>query len=200
MRIDINNWMVKVGFCSLLFCACKSPSERFLDAFKTVNASLERSNKAIMEKNDLTVVYFSIVDKAEKNKDLAQKADSLYLTTQQTLALIGRTEATLEQMDSAGGNTEIAEKLLSHTPLGDSIRTAVLNVSLRCHQGLVTATKRSSLDSLLEQSMAVVNAKQWDGQQFVGEPTAAARTTLEFFQMQCTQAAILTLKDINDHL
>jgi hypothetical protein len=69
--------MIKIALCSLLFCACKSPSDQFLDAFKTVNTSLERSNKAILEKNDLTVVYFSIVEKEAKNKDLAQKADSL---------------------------------------------------------------------------------------------------------------------------
>jgi hypothetical protein len=45
-----------------------------------------------------------------------------------------------------------------------------------------------------------VNSQQWDGQQFVDEPTAAAQATLKFFQLQCTLAAILTLKDIDDHL
>jgi len=187
-------------FLLLGFFGCQSPSDQIAKAFETVNTSLERSNRVLLLEDSCQLYHLSILKKAEKNESEARKADSIYQSVQNFNSLITRAEALLKEKDPTGKQTSIASSLLVRTALGDSIRAAVADLSACCRAALRDAGKRGELNQLLEQPEKVTDSSQWNGNQFAGEPTVAAQTTLSFFRLQCTKAATLTLREIDTHL
>ncbi len=94
--------------CLFPFSGCKSPSDQILEAFKTVDSSLVRSNREVAAKNSYTFYYLSIIGKDAKNKDWLQKADSLYQAMLNIITLIERTQTNLKEKDPVGDNQLIA--------------------------------------------------------------------------------------------
>lgn len=194
---------MKAIFCPfflLLFWACESPSDKIAKAFKTVNASLERNNQLLASENELSASYLKIQEKAGSHPDWAQKADSLYQSVNSLNKILSRTTKDLTDKDPEGTNTKIGSRLLTKTLLGDSIRSAVSDLIRRCHTSLVSAGKDSIVDSNLQQADVVIDPERWNGPQFVGYPSAAARMTLEYIKLQCTETASFVLKDMSDQM
>jgi hypothetical protein len=123
---------MKNSFCRLflliLLSGCHSVSNNILDKFKVVNASLEKSNKVILNQNTYVQYYFEIELKGDKNKEWARKADTLHAATKRAVELLDKIKGTLTEKDSAGDKTNIATDLLVHTPLGDSLTEVVREV------------------------------------------------------------------------
>lgn len=188
------------GFLFLALLGCKSPSNKIAQAFETVNSSLERSNRYLLLQDSCHLYYLSILKKAEKNEAKVQKADSIYQSIQNFLALTNRTDALMKEKDPSGRQNSIAGSLLVRTPLGDSIRAAVGEISAYCGAALPDPAIKEELTKLLEQPGRIIDSSQWNNVQFAREPTVAAQMTIKFLQMQCTEAAILALRDINAHL
>lgn len=106
----------------LLIClsSCHLISDKISDSFKTVNASLEKSNKVISTQNAYEQYYFEIELKGDKNKELVRRADTLYSATKKAIDLIDKIKEILTEKDSAGDNTSVSTNLLVHTSLGDN--------------------------------------------------------------------------------
>jgi len=197
---------MKAIFCLLfliLFWSCESPSDKIAKAFKTVNASLEKSNRLVASENDLGASYLKIQEKATSHPDWAQKADSLYQSIKSLNELLSRASKRIRDKDPEGADTEIGSKLLTRTLLGDSIMSSVSDFT-RCYRSALVSTNKDRLlkfvDSTMQQTNATITPEQWNGPQFIGYPSAAARTTLAYIKLQCTNTATLVLKDMSDQM
>jgi hypothetical protein len=179
---------------ALTVYSCQSVSNEIDKSFDKVNRSLVRSNEVILRSDSLTL-YRTAIDGKAHDGNTALNADNLYETTVNAVKLFRRAKDLLQAADSAGEDTKVAEKLLFHTALGDSIRAAAREVASKCHKNLVTPNKRPALDKLLANNTAIVE-ENWDGV-FINTPTVAALMILSAFELKCREAATFTLADIN---
>lgn len=195
---------MKNSYFKSLFLICLSSchfvSDKISDSFKTVNASLERSTKVISNQNNYERYYFEIALKGDKNNDTVRRADTLYAATKSAIGLIDKIKIVLHAKDSAGGNTNISANLLVHTPLGDSLATIVGKVPDDCYAALVSNSKKSSLDSTLQEVKVMISHKDWVEEAFSNTPTVGALTTLNYLKMEFMIASAMALSDINSSL
>lgn len=127
-------------------------------------------------------------------------ATDLFNATNHLVARVDSMQAVLTNKDSVGETSGIAEKVLVNTPLGDSLRRAMLEVSDRCYAALVSNGRKQALDSILSTVKEYTAPDNWNSQVFHEIPTAAAQTILAALESRCRNAAGLTLKDIDEHL
>ena len=116
-----------------------------------------------------------------------------------TVAEIQETRDILQQKDSTGENTAIATHLLVHTPLGDSLRNAIDQTIQLCEKALVDKKQLAVLDATFGQTLEMITPEGWP-RYFKDTPTVGALTLLSYLNGRLTNAAALTLKDIDDHL
>lgn len=186
--------------CILLLTACESPSDKILKDFKTVNDKIKEANAAVDRKTSLSLLYFDIRSRRNKNPQLAVKADSLYAATTAAIRYMEQLRQRLTAVDSAGEKRGPAEQLLLHTAASDSVLAHLSNVSRYAYEGLAGKEKRNSIDTVLNDIHNAAGMKDWTGYFFKQAYTAEALTILSKFQSDCTKAALITLEDINQHL
>jgi hypothetical protein len=186
----------------LLIClsSCHFVSDKISDSFKTVNASLEKSNKVISTQNAYEQYYFEIELKGDKNKELVRRADTLYSATKKAIDLIDKIKKNLTEKDSAGNNTNVAANLLVHTSLGDSLDKVVRKVPDQCYTALVSISKKSSLDSTLHETKLLLCRKDWMEETFSNTPTVGALTILNYLKLEFMTASAMALSDIDTSL
>ncbi|MBN9382332.1 MAG: hypothetical protein J0H74_16305 [Chitinophagaceae bacterium] len=186
--------------CILLFAACESPSSQIKKSFQTVNASLEKSNQVVLAKGQYALAYNNIQLHRDKNPQLAAKADSLYAMAEEARLYVDQLKQRLLAVDSVGETIGPAEKLLVHTPAGDSILTYLQKISWYAHGGLTTKEKTHRLDSALNEARNSSGEKDWMSAYFKQTPTVGALTILSKIQSDFLHAASITLEDIDQHL
>lgn len=184
----------------ICFSSCHFVSDKILDSFKTVNASLEKSNKVISNQNNYEQYYFEIKLKSDENNESVRRADTLYTVTKNAINLIDKIKKILSEKDSAGGNADISANLLVHTPLGDSLAKVVRQVPDDCYAALVNHTKKPILDSILSETKVMKARKDWMGDAFNNTPTIGALTTLNCLKLEFMSASAITLSDIDSSL
>jgi len=175
----------------LSLAACMSPSDEITKAFKTVNASIKRSNEELVKKNAVSYSYLRILSKSEKHPQLAAKADSLDKTMEMSVAYLEVLKKRLLETDSVLEHIGPAGQLLVNTPASDSIRTMLINLA---HHAYATP------DSVLGGILRVRAQKDWANEYFREAPTVAALTILSKLQSDCLNSALVTFQDIGRHL
>jgi hypothetical protein len=195
----------------LLFCAvfysCESPSDHILKEFKKVNDSLVKSLNSLdksLDKGGLidpyTNYYNELMVLAMNHPGRLEGAKALYTATQELTVRLDSTQEILKRKDPDGEGIGIAEKVLTHTPLGDSLRKAMLEVSDRCYAALLSPDKKPALDSIFSTVKEYTTSANWNGEVFSQTPTVAAQTILVALKSRCMSAATLTMKDIDENL
>ena len=184
----------------IFLSGCHSVSNNILDSFKTVNASLTKSNEVIANQNTCDLAYFEIKQKGDKNKALERNADTLYGAYKRAIDLLEKIKETLTEQDSVGDKTNSSADLLVHTPLGDSLGKAVLEVPRDCYAALISPGKKSSLDNTLNDTKLIISHKDWIQENFSNAPTSGVITMLNYFKMELTAATAITLSDIDGSL
>ena len=195
--------MKTLYYTSLLlicFSSCHFVSDKILDSFKTVNASLEKSNKVLLNQNALGQYYFEIKLKGDENKESVRRADTLYTATRNAIDLIDKIKEILSEKDSAGGNANISANLLVHTPLGDSLAKVARQVADDCYAALVNQNKKPTLDSALNETKMMIALKDWMGFAFSNKPTVGALITLNRLKLEFMRASAIVLSDIDSSL
>lgn len=97
--------MIQLMYLVLTAMLALNITKEVLDAFSTINTSIENSNEGIKEKNDRTLKAFEHI--ADRNPDLAKKRDELYPKAQQIKAesdkLVQYLEDWKQQIVTKGG-------------------------------------------------------------------------------------------------
>jgi hypothetical protein len=206
MRITDNGWTIKVGFLLLSLCACKSPSQQILDEFNKVNASLDSSNKAIdarmreISNDDYKYYYTLVKKKAGKNPVLARQADSLLAAIDEAVTRIRATSDVLRDKDPTGDNTTISQRLLVHTPLGDSLRISVEQMIRHSESVCAGFEKNYSIDSVISDIKEITIPKHWYHDNFPDQPSVATLVILNALESDCKKAAVMVFKQIDANL
>jgi len=189
---------------ALLFCAavysCESPSDKIMKEFKKVNDSLTQPGEKILAVNGYTYYYNRLLLKEPNHPGRLETAKVLFATMQVLAARIDSVQELLRTTDSVGETVGVAEKILIHTPLGDSLRKAMLEASDRCYAALLSPDKKPALDSIFSTVKEYTTPGNWNGGVFSETPTVAAQTILSALESRCMNAASLTMKDIDENL
>jgi hypothetical protein len=184
---------------SVLLIHCKSPSDKILDEFKKVNASLEKSGNSFTDANSIEYLYSSIRLNQQKNAPLAEKAAKLYSITKDAHAYLERLKEHMEK-DSSGVNTSFVASLMIGTPAADTLSQKLSAVYDYSYAALNDQNKIRSLDSVMITFKEIRNSKQWTTKYFDQTPTIAAIAILTKFQYDCLDAARIVLGAIKKHL
>ena len=189
---------------ALLFCAvlysCQNPSDQIVKEFKKVNDSLEKSLNKVALIDPYTHYYNELMANALNYPGRLEGAKALYTATQELTLRVDSMQQILKRKDPDGEGIDIAEKVLTHTPLGDSLRKAMLNVSNRCYAALLSPEKKPALDSIFSTVKEYTTPANWNGEVFSQTPTVAAQTILVALNSRCMDAATLTMQDIHQQL
>ena len=188
----------------LLFCAtlysCQNPSDQILKDFKKVNDSLVKSlNKGALI-DPYTHYYHELMSNAPNYPGRLEGAKALYTATEELAVRVDSMQEILKRKDPDGEGIGIAEKVLTHTPPGDSLRKAMLEVSDRCYAALLSPDKKPALDSIFSTVKEYTTPANWNGEVFSQTPTVAAQTILVALKSRCMSAATLTMQDIHEQL
>jgi hypothetical protein len=125
------------------------------------------------------------------------KADSILNTLHRATRYIDSARNILVEKDSAGDNEHIAAIVLAHTPLGDSIRSAIRGLITLCHAGWPNQATLINLDNAFHHTSDVVSPDRWNNQNFTDTPTASAYAILITLEDECTFAARMTMSYID---
>ena len=175
----------------LILAACTSPSDEIIKEFKTVNASIQRSNEEVEKKNAVSYSYLRILAESEKHPQLVAKAGSLDKTMEMSVTYLEELKKRLLEKDSVLEHTGPADQLLVNTPACDSVRTMLTQLA---HYAYATP------DSVLGAIPHIRAQKDWAENYFKGIPTEAALTMLSKLQSDCLNSALVTFQDIERHL
>lgn len=198
------NFLMKLStfFFCLIACLwlarCKSPSDHIKDAFKTIDRSLEKSNNFLG--NTIEQLYSAIDANRPKNEQLAAKADTIFFAASTANNLLDGLKKKLRLQDPSGTNDTIAMKLFEDANTRDSLTQVLLNVYRSTKSYRLSKTKRPALDSTLQQIAEMQNDPGWTNKYFKATQTVVATTRLSKFQMDCRNAAAITLSDIKEKL
>lgn len=198
------NFLMKLStfFFCLIACLwlarCKSPSDHIKDAFKTIDRSLEKSNNFLG--NTIEQLYSAIDANRPKNEQLAAKADTIFFAASTANNLLDGLKKKLRLQDPSGTNDTIAMKLFEDANKRDSLTQVLLNVYRSTKSYRLSKTKRPALDSTLQQIAEMQNDPGWTNKYFKATPAVAAIITLSKLQMDCRNAAAITLSDIKEKL
>jgi hypothetical protein len=182
--------------------SCQNPSDQILKEFKKVNDSLEKS----LSLNNGTLInpyknyYDDLMLHAMSYPGRLEGAKALNTATEELTVRVDSIQDILKRKDSVGEGIGVAEKVLTHTPLGDSLRKAMLEVSDRCYAALLSPDKKPALDSIFSTVKEYTTPANWNGEVFSQTPTVAAQTILVALKSRCMSAATLTMQDIHEQL
>ena len=186
--------------CLSLLLGCHSKSDQIMDAFKKVDASINRSKDSLlMDNTACAYYYFRIQQAAAQNKALSSNADTLYTSIKTATTLIDEIHNRLQAQDSAGENTHVATAFLLHTPTGDRLERSIMDVYNHCYSGLVSPGKKAVLDSIFSSFSAFPHGR-WQETYFKNVPTVAALTELDYCRNCCLAGARVTLVDMDSAL
>jgi hypothetical protein len=125
---------------TLFFTQCKSPSQEIKEAFKTIDKSLDHSNKLLQNSYDST--YSEIKSLRNHNLDLSLKADSFYASINDVINFMEKQKELLQKLDSSGENVLIAEDLLIKSSAGTEIKKRLFAMQTLSNYCLVDQSKK----------------------------------------------------------
>jgi hypothetical protein len=128
---------------------------------------------------------------------LSPAADTIRRSLRHATRFIDSARHLLVARDSAGDNEQVAAMVLVHTPLGDSIRSAVLAFIDRCHNSWPNPATIVNIDNSFHYTKQVLAPEAWPRQNFSDTPTASAYTLLSSMEDECTRAADLAISRID---
>jgi hypothetical protein len=178
---------VIILFLPILFLfQCKSPNDRIMEKFDSINRSLEKVD-TVLKKNKYSELYYNIELNQKKDPALATRADTIYHSTEAIVGLIDRLKGDLQ--DTGAGAFKIKNPVaffLVQTPSSDSLRNMMIALA--------------ALDSTLTLPEPIRFNKNWSEIYFNNTPTVGAVTILTKFENDCTKATTIALSSINRQL
>lgn len=127
------------------------------------------------------------------------RTNSILLSLHHATRYIDSARDLLATRDPAGDKDQIAAAVLVHTPLGDSLRSAVLGLIDRCHACWPNPATIANVDNAFHYSRQLTSSDAWYGQDFNATPTSTAYTLLTTMEDECTRAANFTMFRIDGH-
>jgi hypothetical protein len=194
---SITRKIISISLLLFLFAQCKSPSQEIKEAFKTIDKSLDHSNKLLQ--NSYDSAYSEIKSLRNHNLDLSLKADSFYASINDAINFMERQKELLQKLDSSGENVLIAEDLLIKSSAGKEIKKRLFAMQTISYYCLVDQSKKKTLDSVLSSITDLKDNANWE-LLFENTSTVSARTILSKFQNDCENVANIVLGDIRGHL
>lgn len=161
----------------LLIIAGAGCRDRTLEKFKAINDSLSQKTAP---------------------SPLPVKAGPLLLAMHRAIRYVDSAHDLLQAKDTSGVNLHVADALLVHTPLGDTIRSAMLDLMSRCRGYITDRQKLDSLDKIFDNCKTVLAPDYWYREDFNGTPTVAALTILAVLRSDCVRGANFAISGRND--
>jgi GldM N-terminal domain len=177
---------------------CKSPSQKIVEAFKTVDNSLDNSN--YFTNSSIDALYLSIDSSRKTSLTKVAYADSVYSATKNAYKYLDSLKEVLKRKDPTGADLELATSVFIKTKAGDTLLQKLSDVCRHSSSWPIDKSKQSSLDSALVPIRELQIDKNWKKFYFEGTPTVAAITILSKFQHDCINPTIITLRDIKDNV
>jgi hypothetical protein len=181
MRIYGKNWTIKIGLWGLLLAGCQSAGDSIRKEFDRVNESLKESNKRFAANDPYEVDYRRIhhllTTSPKKHPDWAPRVDSLYKKGKAFQIWMEDLSQRLEDADPAGNDHRLAEKMLTHNRLGDSLRNEMNELLVLCHAAVPDIDRWSSYTSSHLYIRDCTDRSYWNNS-FSGKSTAEAATRL----------------------
>jgi hypothetical protein len=164
----------------MLIIAGAGCRDRALEKFKAINDSL--GQKAAPER-------------------LPVKADSLLLAMHRAIRYVDSAHDLLQAKDTTGVSMHVADALLVHTALGDTLRLAMLDFMTRCRGYVSDPTQLDSLDRIFYNAKTILGPDYWYHENFHDVPTVAGLTILAVLRSDCVRGAnfAITGKDDGIH-
>jgi hypothetical protein len=189
---------IRVTFTILLTFLLTQCKSSLNDAFKTVEKSLETTNRNLG--NSLENLYSSIDSNRQKNLVLGLKADSIFYANDIACKLMDSLKLAMQLQDISGADLSVATNIFVNSLTGDTLKEKLVAVYRYSYSSLIDNSKKRSLDSVLNSIGMLKFDNTWERKYFESTSTVAAITILSKFQNDCKNAAILCLSDIKDHL
>ncbi len=196
--LHINKQIRGLLIVLLFFARCKSPSQQIVEAFKTVDKSISKSNSH--DNNSIDELYLSIDSNRKTNLGRALFADSVYLSAKNTCRYLDSLKDFLNSKDKTGDNLDLATNIFINSPTGDTLLKKLFTVYKYSYLPLLDKSKKGSLDSALAAIGELKVDKNWKELYFRQTPTVAAMTILNKFQNDCINATRITLLDIKNSM
>lgn len=119
----------------------------------------------------------------------AIRADSISVSLHHATRFIDSARNILVAEDPGGDSVRVASALLIHTPLGDSVRSAVQTLVTLCHNDWPNPATIINIDNAFRFTKQLLAHDAWDQVYFPGTPTAMAYSLLSSMEDECKSAA-----------
>ncbi|MFC1224562.1 hypothetical protein ACFE6N_12180 [Pedobacter sp. BG31] len=170
-----------------LIVGCRSP---FLDSFKQIRSSIEKSNAILQVSNRKILKEI----KAKDINAISNKADSIQFANQDLNDLIDEYKKEIENLDLIGSDEDIAYEVLA-TPdfIKGALMSATSTLVKRVSKVEIDQSIKAHLDSLIsEVAQAHTNSLYFE-QHFKGIPSSNALAELAKLQLQSSEMTNISL-------
>lgn len=130
-------------------------------------------------------------------KIAAVQKDSILASVHRAAQLIDSTRNLLVARDPGGDSEHVASTVLLHTPLGDSLRSAVLALIGLCHRHWPNPATITNIDNAFRFTNQLTAIDGWNQVYFSGTPTMNVYTLLSSMEDECKGAANIAISAID---
>jgi hypothetical protein len=145
----------------------------------------------------LVLALFFSCRRAIDPKNASVQKDSIYSTLHRATHYLDSARNLLVARDPGGDSEHVASTVLLHTPLGDSLRSAVLALVDLCHREWPNSATISNIDDAFRFTNQLTATDDWNQIYFSGTPTMNAYTLLSSMEDECKNAANFEISAID---
>ena len=127
----------------------------------------------------------------------AVRADSISVSLHHATRFIDSARNLLVAEDPGGDSDRVASAMLIHTPLGDSLRSAVQTLVTLCHEDWPNPATIINIDNAFRFTKQLLARDAWDQVYFSGTPTAMAYSLLSSMEDECKSAANFAMSSLD---
>lgn len=183
-----------------MLVSCKSPSDKVVDDFKKLDSSLQIINASVAVGDTLLRLNLSILAQLQSNPALARKADSVYMATALTTALIDSVKEIISVQDTTGENTYISSQVMASGNCGIHLYNKLFNAYMLCHKYAASPLAQAKVDSLNTTLNDCSSYALFEEKLIKATPSAGTITILSKLKTDCIASAIVILQDIKNHM
>lgn len=183
-----------------MLVSCKSPSDKLVDDFKKLDSSLQTINASMAVGDTLLRLNLTILAQLQSNPVLARKADSVYMATALTTALIDSVSELITVKDTTGENKYVSSQVMASGNCGKRLYNSLFNAYTLCHKYAASPLAQAKADSLNTKLSDCSSYALFEEKLIKGTPSAGTITILSKLKNDCIASAIVVLQDIKSHM